>query len=67
MYPYRIDDPERENRNAGDDVLRVVRGGSWLGSRVNARCACRLRSGPGSRDLNLGFRVVLHSAPVSNL
>ena len=28
-YPYDANDPARENLSAGDDVLRVVRGGSW--------------------------------------
>ncbi|MGH2358500.1 MAG: formylglycine-generating enzyme family protein [Candidatus Limnocylindria bacterium] len=63
-YPYDPDDPERENLDAGDDVFRVVRGGSWLGSRVNARCAFRLRNLPDHRYDPVGFRVVLRTAPV---
>lgn len=63
-YPYRPDDPTREALDAGDDWLRVVRGGSWNLPRLDARCALRLRNFPGSRLYNLGFRVVLRSAPV---
>ena len=64
-YPYPLDDPERESPDAGDDVWRVVRGGSWDEPRVNARCAYRFRFFPGVRFVILGFRVVLCSSPVS--
>jgi formylglycine-generating enzyme required for sulfatase activity len=63
-YPYRADDPKREALNAGNDVLRVLRGGSWDCSRDSARCASRLRLGPDLRLGYIGFRVVLCSAPV---
>ena len=46
------------------DASVVVRGGSWSSLRVYARCACRLRGRPGDGHLDLGFRVVLRSAPV---
>jgi hypothetical protein len=46
------------------DDLPVVRGGSWGGLRFLARCAFRLRGPPDDRGYNLGFRVVLRSAPV---
>ena len=62
-YPYRADDG-RENLAAGDDVWRVVRGGSWRAARVFARCAYRRRAHPGGRFSSGGFRVVLRSAPV---
>lgn len=45
----------------------VVRGGSWDFLRIYARCASRGRLLPGSRNYDLGFRVVLRSAPVRSL
>jgi formylglycine-generating enzyme required for sulfatase activity len=65
-YPYDPDDPIRENLDAADDVWRLVRGGSWHFSRVNARCAVRLGDHPDDRGGSLGFRVVLRAAPVSD-
>ena len=63
-YPYDPSDEKREALDTGDDVLRVVRGGSWAHGRVSARCASRGASEPGYRDVYLGFRVVLRPAPV---
>ncbi len=37
---------------------RVVRGGSWFSYRYGARAAFRGGLSPGSRDYNLGFRLV---------
>ena len=55
-YPYRPDDG-RENLKAGDESLRVLRGGSWNHSRNYARCSCRYRSRPpGDWFDYLGFR-----------
>ena len=64
-YPYEPHDVSREDPGAGDDVLRGVRGGSWYVLRGYARCAFRHRAPPGRRGDDLGFRVVLRSAPVS--
>jgi len=63
-YPYDPNDAKREAIDAGDEVLRVARGGSWSGHRVGARCACRLWIRPGFRLDLLGFRVVLRLAHV---
>jgi formylglycine-generating enzyme required for sulfatase activity len=63
-YPYRPDDPKCEDLRAGDEVLRVVRGGSWVSIRYHARCAFRYRFRPDLRNYNIGFRVVVRSAPV---
>lgn len=63
-YPYDPSDVTREALDTGDQVLRVVRGGSWLNRRGHARCAYRVRNLPDDRDGNLGFRVVLRSSPV---
>ena len=63
-YPYAPGDG-REKLEAGEDVRRVMRGGSWGDPRDYARCASRLRDQPDLRDVSLGFRLVLRSAPVS--
>jgi formylglycine-generating enzyme required for sulfatase activity len=63
-YPYDPKDRRRENLTADDKAGRGMRGGAWLNPREVAPCAGRnwLRAdGCGS---NVGFRVVLRSAPV---
>ncbi len=44
---------------AGEGRFRVSRGGSWAHHARDCRCACRLYQGPGNRNHNLGFRLVL--------
>jgi formylglycine-generating enzyme required for sulfatase activity len=61
-YPYRATDG-RENLEAGNDILRVLRGGSWDDDRDVARCACRLRLDPYFRWSSGGFRIVV--SPIS--
>jgi formylglycine-generating enzyme required for sulfatase activity len=39
--------------------FRVIRGGSWFNDAWYCRAADRLRFGPGGRNFNLGFRLVL--------
>ncbi|MFA7242249.1 MAG: SUMF1/EgtB/PvdO family nonheme iron enzyme [Sulfuricellaceae bacterium] len=63
-YPYNLEDRQREDTDAGEDVLRVVRGGGWLGPPGVARCAYRNWDLPDNRYYDLGFRVVLRSSPV---
>ncbi|MBL9048326.1 MAG: SUMF1/EgtB/PvdO family nonheme iron enzyme, partial [Tabrizicola sp.] len=63
-YPYDVNDARRENPEAGDDVYRVLRGGSWFVLRPLARCAFRYGLRPLIRNLNVGFRVVLRPSPV---
>ena len=58
-------DPERIQ--PGGTGSRVVRGGSWGGSRHHARAACRSGDGPLNRGGNLGLRVLcvshIHLSP----
>ena len=63
VYPYEPI-PERENLDASNDVLRVVRGGSWGFPSLFLRCASRFRFLPDDRYYLLGFRVVLRRSPV---
>ncbi|HQO29400.1 MAG TPA: SUMF1/EgtB/PvdO family nonheme iron enzyme [Accumulibacter sp.] len=63
-YPYDAKDAAREDVTASDAVLRVVRGGSWGNRPDLARCASRNDYLPDLRLDDLGFRVVLRSAPV---
>ena len=61
-YPYVAGDG-RENLQAGEDMRRVVRGGSWYNVDRLVRAAVRVRFVPTSRNVIRGLRVVL-SAPV---
>jgi formylglycine-generating enzyme required for sulfatase activity len=62
-YPYRADDG-RENLKG--DAVRVLRGGSWLYDRDNARCASRNHFHPHLRFSNVGFRVAEFSSAVGS-
>jgi formylglycine-generating enzyme required for sulfatase activity len=57
-YPY---DPEdgRENLEAGNDVLRVSRGGAYYRRPRNVRCASRSGYDSDNRSWGHGFRVVV--------
>jgi iron(II)-dependent oxidoreductase len=58
-YPYNPKDPRREDLEASDNVLRVLRGGAVWRDRRRARCAYRDGNGPGYRRGGGGFRVVV--------
>jgi len=58
LYPYDPADG-RENLDAGDDMLRVLRGGSWVDNRDFARCTYRDRFFPNFVNVYVGFRVVV--------
>jgi formylglycine-generating enzyme required for sulfatase activity len=60
-YPYRADDG-REDTSPGDEMARVVRGGSWYNDRSSARCAARYWDLPDLSCWFFGFRCV---SPVS--
>ena len=67
-YPYRVGDA-RENLKAGDEVPRVLRGGSFLDDQNLARCSCRLWNYPFDLGRYNGFRVVVapsREAPTSH-
>jgi formylglycine-generating enzyme required for sulfatase activity len=61
-YPYNRDDG-RENPEADNDWLRVMRGGAFFSSRDYARCAYRRRGNPSGVWYNYGFRIVV--SPIS--
>ena len=63
-YPYDPSDG-RENLEAGDEILRVLRGGSWSFNQGYACCSYRCRSKPNYWDYINGFRVVV--SPISAL
>ncbi|MBN2472460.1 MAG: SUMF1/EgtB/PvdO family nonheme iron enzyme, partial [Anaerolineae bacterium] len=46
------------SENLRSDARRVLRGGSWSNSQGGARAADRFVSGPFSRNLSDGFRVL---------
>jgi formylglycine-generating enzyme required for sulfatase activity len=50
---------DAKSEDLSASVRRVVRGGSWLNSQVDARAACRDRHNPNSRLTKIGFRVVV--------
>jgi formylglycine-generating enzyme required for sulfatase activity len=63
-YPYDPADG-RENLEAGDDALRVLRGGAWLDPLDLARCSDRYGNNPYYRSYYYGFRIVV--SPISAL
>ena len=62
-YPYEPTDG-RENLEAGEEDLRVLRGGAFVGTRSLIRCTYRLRCLPDTRNIDVGFRVVV--SPISS-
>jgi formylglycine-generating enzyme required for sulfatase activity len=58
VYPYDPSDG-REDLQASAQILRVLRGGSFIYYSRDARCAARFRFVPVVRDFYVGFRVVL--------
>ncbi len=59
-YPYDSTDG-REDLTAGDDVRRVLRGGSFAYFTRSVRCAYRSSWSPLNRNSYSGFRLVLAS------
>ncbi len=58
-YPYRLDDPSRENLSASDLAPRTLRGGSANLSFVFARSALRYWELPTVGQKGFGFRVAV--------
>jgi formylglycine-generating enzyme required for sulfatase activity len=58
-YPYRPTDG-RESIDAGEDALRVLRGGSFVYDHWSVRCAYRVGGYPYDQNESFGFRVVMH-------
>jgi formylglycine-generating enzyme required for sulfatase activity len=62
-YPYDPDDGREDL--GGDDVIRVLRGGSWYNNRKGVRCAYRRRGHPRYRSDDRGVRCCCSmSSPV---
>jgi len=65
VYPYEVNE-EREKTDAGDDVVRVLRGGSCPNDARRVRCAFRDSGGPDPRYVDIGFRLVVRGlSPIS--
>ena len=47
----------------GDDLARVLRGGSFRDSAAYLRCAARSGSRPSTEDTSVGFRVARNYRP----
>jgi len=64
--PYR-DDDGRENLAGVNNVVRVLRGGSYFDDKSSLRCSSRIGSSPDIRLGGIGFRVAvsLFSSPPS--
>jgi len=58
-YPYNLLDKHIEDINAGSNVHRIVRGGSWSQVSGRVRCAHRNRDVPDDRYTDQGFRCLL--------
>ena len=57
-YPYEPTDARREDLEAPDEVLRVLRGGSFSYVVYSLRAALRYGYSPDYRDFDISFRVV---------
>jgi sulfatase modifying factor 1 len=63
-YGAYLSSPQNDPRGAVSGLYRVARGGSWAGSRSDARCASRHDSGrPDRTDSGTGFRYARSSVP----
>jgi len=56
---YYSSSPSSNPTGPTNGSYRVLRGGSWYGSAYSCRTANRDLSGPGDRENDIGFRVVL--------
>jgi formylglycine-generating enzyme required for sulfatase activity len=58
---WRKDYTKKADEDPKGEASRVLRGGSFAGGSIRARCACRRSGGPRIADISNGFRV---SAPI---
>jgi formylglycine-generating enzyme required for sulfatase activity len=58
-YPYDPNDGREEPEEVGK---RSMRGGSWFGSRDNARASFRFTYEPWFRSTHIGFRIVVRES-----
>jgi formylglycine-generating enzyme required for sulfatase activity len=65
FYPYTSSDG-RENLQANDSMLRVIRGGSFFYHSWHTRISSRGRSIPPEWDWDIGFRVAITALKGSN-
>ncbi len=63
-YPYTPDDG-REDLSGGDEVYRVIRGGTWNDEEKWLRCAARGRRDPGYGNGAWGFRCCCATSSLS--
>jgi eukaryotic-like serine/threonine-protein kinase len=56
---YYANSPKTDPQGPATGQLHILRGGSWLYDPWNCRSACRFGYGPGTRGVNIGFRVVV--------
>lgn len=54
------DYPAAADQKPGGEMLRVLRGGSWVNGSDFCRSADRGRDDPGDRSYGSGFRVSRH-------
>jgi formylglycine-generating enzyme required for sulfatase activity len=60
---YYTKSPQEDPRGPSSGKLRVLRGGSWYGDRMDLRAAYRLRFVPDNRYVLIGFRCALEVFP----
>lgn len=56
-------DDGREDLGASDEMVRVVRGGSFSDNQRDVRCTCRTRSNPDLKYRYDGFRLLVALVP----
>ncbi|MEI6141166.1 MAG: SUMF1/EgtB/PvdO family nonheme iron enzyme [Mariniphaga sp.] len=56
---YYANSPQNNPKGASTGSVRVLRGGGWSDTAASCRVAYRDSISPGSRFINLGFRLVL--------